>query len=380
MRILKIAFTGGPSAGKSTMFNKTKEYLRKQGYKVLEIPETATELTEMDIKPESFKKKELKGQIPRDAKIFQDIVYEFQRTKEKSAYKSLAYNEHYDVCIILCDRGILDNIAYLDQKEDFEEILKRYGDSEIQLLDSYDLIIKLTTLSITKPDCYEAEFKGIEREDPEFAKYLDDRTSKAWLGHKNMHIIDTSKSKEEVSAEIIQIIDRLINEKGLNRKEQLEEIILRNFKALSANMFNCGKGVEKHFSGEEFYIEDIDLNKYNKNNSRNIHVKRTFIVDSKQNTYDIYQREYDGGVSFLVARNGKTPKQVSKDEVKYLLSLPFDEVECEEYDEISIYENMRLYTIKDYGDKKILVIHDNDLIIPNGIKLKGYKKHKKLQK
>lgn len=59
MRVLKIVFTGGPSAGKSTMFKKAKEYLREKGYKVLEIPETATELIESDIKPESFSQKEV---------------------------------------------------------------------------------------------------------------------------------------------------------------------------------------------------------------------------------------------------------------------------------------------------------------------------------
>ena len=125
MRIFKIAFTGGPSAGKSTMFNRTKNYLLEQGFKVIEIPESATQLIEMEIRPESFKDEKLKSQLARDSKIFQDIVYDYQRTKERCAYKSLAYNEHHDVCIILCDRGILDNIAYVEKKEDFEEIFQR---------------------------------------------------------------------------------------------------------------------------------------------------------------------------------------------------------------------------------------------------------------
>lgn len=382
MRIFKIAFTGGPSAGKSTMFNHTKEYLIRQGYKVLEIPETATELIEMGTKPESFSREELKTQLSRDVKIFQDIVYDYQTTKEKCAYKSLAYNEHHDLCIILCDRGILDNIAYLDTKEDFEEILKRYGDSEIQLLDSYDLVIKLTTLAITKPECYETEFKGIARENIEFARYLDDRTTKAWLGHHNMHIIDTSKSEEEVSAEIIDIINRLIQETERNEAEQLREKILRNFDILFANMFPSEDDKEKHYVGEEFPVSIADLCRYNKNNSRKIHVKRIHIVDSEQNTYDIHQREFGGNTSFLVSKNGTNFKQVTRKEIDNILGLTPDELKWEEYDEISIYENMRLYTIKDYGEEKRLVIYDEDLVLPEGIELKANRnqKTKKLQK
>ena len=352
MRILKIAFTGGPSAGKSTMFSRTKKYLIEQGFKVIEIPESATELIEMDTRPESFTKEELKPQLSRDSKVFQDIVYDYQRTKERCAYKSMAYNAHHDLCIILCDRGILDNIAYVEKKEDFEEIFQRYGDSEIQLLDSYDLVIKLTTLAITKPECYEAEFNGIAREDPEFAKYLDDRTTKAWLGHPNMHIIDTGKTKDEVSEEIIQIINNLIHEQSLNETDSLRE---------------------------EYSIDTIDLSRYNKINSRKIHVKKIYIVDTNQNTYDISRRELDGNISFLVSKNGAAPKHVTKEEVEYLLSLTHDLLPWEEYDEISIYENMRLYTIKDYGDEQKLVVYDKDLILPEGIKLKK-EKAKKLQK
>ena len=339
MRILKIVFTGGPSAGKSTMFHLIKEYLNRQEYKVFEIPESATELIKMGIRPESFQKEELRAQLPRDSKLFQDIVYDYQSTKERCAYKALPYNEQHDLCIILCDRGILDNIAYLDTKEDFEDLLKKHGDSEIQLLDSYDLVIKLTTLAITKPDCYEAEFKGISREDPEFAKYLDDRTTKAWLGHPNLHIIDTGKAKEEVGAEIIQIIHHFIHEKD-------------------------------HHIGKEYPIDIVDLCRYNKNNSRKIHVKKIHIVDLKQNTYDIYQRELDGSVSFLLSKNGTNSIQVAKKEIDYLLTLTHDELTWEEYDEISIYENRRLYTIKDYGEEKKLVIYGKDLMLPEGIQLK----------
>lgn len=381
MRVLKIAFTGGPSAGKSTMFKKAKEYLREKRYKVLEIPETATELIESDIKPESFSQKELRSHLARDSKIFQDIVYNYQRTKERSAYKALVYNEHHDLCIILCDRGILDNIAYLDNKEDFDEILKRYGDSEIELLDSYDLVIKLTTLAITKPECYEREFGEVKREDPAFARYLDERTSKAWLGHHNFHIVDTSKSKEEVKTEIIGIIERLVCEKERNKTEQVRESLIRQFDTIFDDIFNFEDSRDKHYAGEEFEIDKVDLEKYDRNNSRRIHVKKLYFTDSNQNTYVIYQRDYDGASSFLVSKNGTSAKQVTRKEIDYLLSQTFDEFSWEEYDEISIYENMRLYTIRDYGSRKKLITHDKDLVLPEGIKLKesGIQKAKELQ-
>lgn len=49
--MLKVCFTGGPCGGKSSAQSAVMEALSKRGYKVLYVPETATELILSGIVP-----------------------------------------------------------------------------------------------------------------------------------------------------------------------------------------------------------------------------------------------------------------------------------------------------------------------------------------
>ena len=49
MSVKRIVFTGGPCAGKTTLIEKTEEYLKEKGYKVIVVQETATQLLKSGI-------------------------------------------------------------------------------------------------------------------------------------------------------------------------------------------------------------------------------------------------------------------------------------------------------------------------------------------
>ena len=49
MDIVKIVFTGGPCAGKTSIIKKIKKYLKEKNYEVIVVPETATLLKEAGI-------------------------------------------------------------------------------------------------------------------------------------------------------------------------------------------------------------------------------------------------------------------------------------------------------------------------------------------
>ena len=51
MQITKIVITGGPCAGKTTGMGKIQKEFAKLGYKVLFVPETATELITGGVAP-----------------------------------------------------------------------------------------------------------------------------------------------------------------------------------------------------------------------------------------------------------------------------------------------------------------------------------------
>ena len=111
----KIVLTGGPCAGKTTAMNWIQNNFVKQGYKVLFIQETATELI-------------TGGFTPWEARTnvdFQEILIELQLEKER-LFEEAAKKLPNDKILLVCDRGIMDNKAYMGKK-DFNNILKKKG-------------------------------------------------------------------------------------------------------------------------------------------------------------------------------------------------------------------------------------------------------------
>ena len=120
---MKIAVTGGPCAGKTTAMQEIVEEFTEKGYKVFVVSETATELITSGAKP--F------GDNPIELMDFQRYVLDMQYYKE-SLYEKIAANTEQDT-IILCDRGIMDNRAYINNKQ-FRELLQERGLNEMTLM------------------------------------------------------------------------------------------------------------------------------------------------------------------------------------------------------------------------------------------------------
>ena len=131
---LKIAITGGPCAGKTTAMQKIVQEFTEKGYKVFVVSEAATELINGGIRP--F------GDNALEMYEFQRCVMDTQLSKEK-IFERIANNTKQDT-IILCDRGIFDNRAYVSDKE-FKELLKERSLNEMEVSSSYDMVIHLVT-------------------------------------------------------------------------------------------------------------------------------------------------------------------------------------------------------------------------------------------
>ena len=114
MEISKIVITGGPCAGKSTAMSWVQNAFIQMGYVVLFVPETATELITGGVAPwtcgtnAEYQKCQLKLQIEKE-NIFE------QAARTMNAEKVL----------IVCDRGTLDNKAYMEPFEFAEAIQSR---------------------------------------------------------------------------------------------------------------------------------------------------------------------------------------------------------------------------------------------------------------
>lgn len=192
----KIAITGGPCAGKTTAMQKIVEEFTERGYKVFVVSETATDLITSGAKP--F------GLNPIELVEFQRYVLNFQLAKEK-LFETIANNTEQDT-IILCDRGVMDNRAYINNQT-FRELLKEQDLNEMELMSSYDLVIHLVTAADGAEENYTLANNSARTETAEEARIIDKKTLNSWTGHDKLEIItNDNKTFDDKIHDVIKVI------------------------------------------------------------------------------------------------------------------------------------------------------------------------------
>ncbi len=178
MSISKIVVTGGPCGGKTTALTRIQRDLSHLGYTVLVVPETATSLISGGVAPWTCASNE----------EYQKVQMRLQYEKER-LFEQAANTMPNDKIVIVCDRGELDNKAYMTDEE-FAHVLDWLGMSEVQLRDSYDAVFHLVTAAKGAEEFYTLDNNGARYESVEEAAALDDKFIAAWTGHPHLRIID----------------------------------------------------------------------------------------------------------------------------------------------------------------------------------------------
>ncbi|MBE6683312.1 MAG: hypothetical protein E7595_04055 [Ruminococcaceae bacterium] len=200
MQITKIVITGGPCAGKSTAMSWIQNAFTQIGYTVLFVPETATELITGGVAPwtcgtnAEYQKCQMRLQIEKE-KIF-----------EQAARTMTA-----DKILIVCDRGALDNKAYMTETE-FAEVMSFIGSNEVALRDSYDAVFHLVTAAKGAEEFYTTANNTARTETVEEAAELDDKLISAWTGHPHLRVIDNTMSFDDKMRKLIEEIDSFLGE------------------------------------------------------------------------------------------------------------------------------------------------------------------------
>lgn len=206
--IARIVLTGGPAAGKTTLISRIlKEFKPEDGWRVVTIPETATELMGgFGIKPYG-------GCVSMED--FQYFVIDDQLHKEKLALKAAEMVPEQNVLIIY-DRALLDDKAYISD-EQFKKTLAAFGKTEEQVLAGYDAVLHLVTCAKGAEHAYNfgnaARYETVEQ-----AREMDDRTLRAWSAHPALHVVDNSANFEDkierAIAQIYRILGQPVPEPG----------------------------------------------------------------------------------------------------------------------------------------------------------------------
>ena len=197
-RITTIVITGGPCAGKTTAMSWIQNAFRKMGYAVLFVDETAAQLISGGAAP----------WLCASGREFQLELLRLQLAKE-AAFTAIARNMKADKVLIVCDRGAMDNRAYMSD-EDFRWVLRMLRTGEVALRDQYDAVIHLVTAAKGALKYYKNS--EVRREPPEKAAELDDRLIAAWTGHPHFRIIDNSTDFEDKMRRLIREISIVLGE------------------------------------------------------------------------------------------------------------------------------------------------------------------------
>lgn len=200
MEVTKIVITGGPCAGKSTALSRIEDEFTEQGYTVLFVHETATELITGGVAPWTCGTNE----------DYQSLQLRLQLEKE-AVFEAAAHTMNAEKVLIVCDRGTLDNKAYLTEKE-FLNVLKRLKTNEIELRDNYDAVFHLVSAAKGAEEFYTTDNNPARKEDITEAAILDDAVISAWTGHPHLRVIDNSTDFDGKIKKLITEISSFLGE------------------------------------------------------------------------------------------------------------------------------------------------------------------------
>ncbi|MFP5519542.1 MAG: ATP-binding protein [Bdellovibrionia bacterium] len=185
-QLIKIAITGGPSGGKTTLIEALKKEL---GPQCAVVPEAASIL--------------YKGGYPRSRSVValmhtQKAIYYTQRELEAQIISD------YDQRLVVCDRGSLDAEAYWPKESELS-FFEAVNSTRNQELARYDWVLHLDTAS---QDFYDTS-NPIRLESYHEAMDLNERIKKAWNGHPKRIVIGQNSdflSKMMTSLAVIRAI------------------------------------------------------------------------------------------------------------------------------------------------------------------------------
>lgn len=334
--VRRIVLTGGPGSGKTSVLEKINQVYSSEGYKVIIVPETATELMNNGI---TFKD----GSI--SLVDFQELVMRLQLAKEEVVDRTIELMSN-DKVIVVYDRGTIDNTAYINKTE-FEEILARLNNVECftDLMNKYDLVINL----VGREDFYTTDNNKARSESVNDALKLGDATLKCWLGHKTVKIVLPKDTMEEKISEVLNIINETLSLKQVRRQAKyLVDLSKTDIDLIRIN----GKAMQI----EQTYLTgDIGVEK---------RVRKVSFNDCVYYLFSVFKIQEDGSKIIV------SEKQVDRKVYESLLE--FKDISCEPIRKIRYYfvyngEYFNLDIFEDNKDSGILEVNvgeDESVLVP----------------
>lgn len=200
--------TGGPCAGKTTGMERLAVFLRERGFRVFCVPEAATLAFLNGAFPDDLASTDLQY-------AFQQFVINTQVSLEES-FKRYARALGPQVrSVVLCDRGIMDGAAYVDDNT-WRKVLENNNLDTISAREGrYNAVFHLVTAADGAESFYSlANNLGARHESAAEAREQDRRTQAAWHGHPH-HILIDNRNGRSFERKMEQFVSMVAEAVGL---------------------------------------------------------------------------------------------------------------------------------------------------------------------
>ncbi len=187
----KIAITGGPSGGKTTLIDALK---KEFGQKIKIAPEAASIL--------------YKGGFPR-IKNYSGYLHAQKSILTTQNELEQLLMENFPERLLVCDRGSLDSLAYWpDTEKHFFETIHSTREKELA---KYDWILHLDTAFENDYDTS----NPIRTEDFHEALMLNEKIKKAWDGHPKRVILTAQNDFFTKMRKATDIVAEILGQKAM---------------------------------------------------------------------------------------------------------------------------------------------------------------------
>ncbi|MDO8558476.1 MAG: AAA family ATPase [bacterium] len=211
-RICEIAVTGPAGSGKSVLLERVVQNPQIPGWRILRSSEIATPVIMGGLKDIM----ELAQSNPAAFYQIQRAIFVLQVSWRKELIE-IARHAPEANCLILHDRGFMDQLLYITPAE-FRRIRLEAGKTLYDTRDSYDAVLFLRSAASAGKELYTQENNPARRESAEDSLAQERPLLAAWTGHPHLHIIPSYPSLEKKLDRFRDAIAHVLSETEIERK------------------------------------------------------------------------------------------------------------------------------------------------------------------
>lgn len=196
--IIKILFTGGSGAGKTSTIELVREYFENEGYDVFIVNEIPTMLLN-----NGFNSKKCGGRMN-----FLELIAKIELYLGNLLLEQ-AQNSNNEKKMILFDKCPIDNIAFIE-KEELTDMLKKLNTSFDEIINSFDLIMHLETIAKSFPELYTNDNNKNRTLDKDVAITRNNRLLEVYRQNPKCVVIEGCKDIKEKQDKVIRTIENIL--------------------------------------------------------------------------------------------------------------------------------------------------------------------------